>query len=142
MPTDPLPPCTLYRLRMATRKATRAYDRHFAAIGLTSPQYGLLMTIAARPGQPVGAIAQRLDMDRTTLTRNLKPLTARGLVTTEGSDKRSRALRLTPAGETTLGHARTAWRAAQAEVAQHFGTHDTDALHTLLASFVDKLPSS
>ncbi|MDX2259446.1 MAG: MarR family winged helix-turn-helix transcriptional regulator [Hyphomicrobiaceae bacterium] len=140
MSRDRLPPCTLYRLRMATRKATRAYDRHLARCGLGSPQYGLLMTIDAIPGNPVGVVAERLDMDRTTLTRNLKLLVERGFVSTEGQDRRTRALRLTKAGEAKLAEARTHWRQAQNELEAHNGEQPTLKLNVLLAGLIDKLP--
>jgi DNA-binding MarR family transcriptional regulator len=125
---------------MATRRATRAYDRHLAKAGLGSPQYGVLMTIDAIPGRSVGDIAARLDMDRTTLTRNLELLVARGLVATEGSDRRTKALRLTAAGAAKLAQARRYWRMAQDELEAHNGRQPTVKLNVLLAGLIDKLP--
>lgn len=126
--------CTVYRLRMATRRATRLYDRHLAPTGLGIAQFGLLNAIAWRGGASVTDIAALLDMDRTTLTRNLGPLVRRGLVALgPGGDRRSRAVTITPAGKEAVRQAAPAWRAAQAELATALGASG----HTALLEAID-----
>lgn len=138
-----LPPCTLYRLRMATRRATRLYDRMLAPSGLGIAQFGVLQAIRANAGASVTDIAKRLDMDRTTLTRNLKPLIRGGLVALEaGGNERSRALRLTDGGTAALEAAFPLWRRAQQRVAESLGEKDTAALNALLAGALDRLPEA
>ncbi len=142
-PADALPPCTLYRLRMATRRATRLYDRVLAPSGLGIAQFGLLNAIRARAGGTVTDIARHLDMDRTTLTRNLRPLLRSGLVTLRaGPDARSRALDLTDQGHVALAAAFPLWRQAQQRVAESLGEAETTALNTLLAEALDRLPEA
>ena len=72
--------CTCLRLRKASRRVSQIYDRALEPCGLTVTQYGLLGHIAAFDGIGVGALAARMVMDPTTLTRNLKPLLEQALV--------------------------------------------------------------
>ena len=66
----------------------------------------------------MGDVSSLLAMDRTTLTANLKPLERRGLVkvAVDAGDKRSRRLRLTPAGRALLAEAVPLWKRTQAAV--------------------------
>lgn len=68
--------CTCARLRRLTRRMTALYDRELAPTGLRLTQYSLLATLR-REGGAVGIavsdLAAAMDMDRTTLTRNLRP---------------------------------------------------------------------
>ena len=59
----------------------------------------------------ISGVSALLAMDRTTLTANLKPLERRGLVTVsvDDADRRSRRLRLTPAGRALLVAALPVW---------------------------------
>src|SRR4051812_39261828 len=70
--------CTCMRLRRASRRITQIYDELLAPAGLTVTQFGLLANLRAC-ALSIGALASRLGMDPTTLTRNLRPLQARGL---------------------------------------------------------------
>jgi DNA-binding MarR family transcriptional regulator len=66
----------------------------------------------------IGSIASLLCVDRTTLTAALKPLRRRGLVTVmvDANDRRSRRLKLTPAGRALLARAVPVWRRTHAEI--------------------------
>ncbi len=141
MPPDLKLPCTVYRLRMAARRATRLYDRHLAPAGLGIAQFGLLQVISLRGGATVTHVAEALDMDRTTLTRNLTPLVREGLVETgAGRDRRSRAIAITAAGEAKLARALPLWREAQAAVRKSLGEVEVGQLHALLDAAMHRLP--
>jgi DNA-binding MarR family transcriptional regulator len=116
---------------------TALYDRALAPTGLRLTQYSLLSTLrrlAGSEGLPVAALADALDMDRTTLTRNLRPLAARGFVVLAGdaADARVRRVVLRPAGAAALEAARPFWRAAQVQVDATIGAADVGALHDWL----------
>src|SRR5215472_18309406 len=92
--------CLCLHLRRAARQVARQFDAALRPVGLTSGQFSLLMALN-RPQPPtIGSLAAGLAMDRTTLTADLKPLVRRGLVevAVDASDRRTRRLRLTPAG--------------------------------------------
>ena len=73
----------------------------------------------------VGRLAEELVMDRTTLTRNLRPLERQGLIRLEpGHDRRSRMVVLTPAGRAALRAARPSWRRAQDRMVEDLGRQE------------------
>lgn len=126
--------CTCSKLRRLTRRVTAVYDRALAAAGMRVTQYSLLANLRGLDGVSMSDLAERLDMDRTTLTRNLGPLLAAGWVRVEPSpeDARRRDVRLTAAGEAQWRAARALWRRAQDDVKSAIGADDLATLHTLL----------
>jgi DNA-binding MarR family transcriptional regulator len=124
--------CTCNALRRLTRTVTRLYDAHLARAGLKTTQYSLLRTVAAEP-LPVAALAARLAVERTTLTRNLRPLIDAGWVGLEpGADQRQRIVTITAAGQVAIRTAKQAWRAAQTELERELGIDEVQALHQRL----------
>ena len=114
-------PCTGARVRKVTRRMTSFYEEHLRAIGLRLSQYSVLAALSDQP-QSLLQLAARLEMDRTTLTRSLKPLTAGGWVArVPGGDARQRMLVLTPAGKRLRKRAQVAWRAAQLALEAQLG---------------------
>jgi DNA-binding MarR family transcriptional regulator len=68
-------------------------------------------------------------MERTTLTRNLKPLIDAGLIGIEhGPDRRVRTIFITPKGHRVAVAALPAWRRAQHDVARQLPTGVFDPL--------------
>jgi DNA-binding MarR family transcriptional regulator len=110
--------CLCLHLQRAARALARRFDDALRPIGLTSGQYSMMMSMN-RPEPPsIGWVAAVLSMDRTTLTAALKPLRRRGLVAVvvDANDKRSRRLKLTPAGRALLARAVPLWRHTHAEI--------------------------
>jgi DNA-binding MarR family transcriptional regulator len=67
-------------------------------------------------------LAVLMAMDRTTLTRNLRPLERGGFITIElGRDRRARQVVLTTRGQQLLTKAAPLWEHIQARVAEGFG---------------------
>ena len=131
-PTDAPIGCTCFALRKATRTLSRLYDQHLATVGLKTTQYSLLKNVAAE-AMPVAELAARLATERTTITRNLKPLIeAQWLELVPGADSRQRIVTITPAGRAKVAQARTAWRAAQDAVEATLGIDAVRALHAQL----------
>ncbi|MCU0896559.1 MAG: MarR family winged helix-turn-helix transcriptional regulator [Burkholderiales bacterium] len=125
--------CTCFKLRRLTRRVTQHYDRELAPAGLRVTQFSLLSALAAREAVPMAELADMLDLDRTTLTRNVAPLEARGLVEIgPGSDARSRTARITPTGRAAREAALPHWRRAQSTVTGLVGSERLALLHDLL----------
>ncbi len=81
--------CACLNVRKAARAVTQLYDEVLQPSGLRATQFNLLVAIALAGEAPVTRLADALVMDRTTLTRNLKPLESQGLITIEaGTDRR------------------------------------------------------
>jgi DNA-binding MarR family transcriptional regulator len=130
--------CTCSKLRRLTRRVTAVYDRTLSAAGMRVTQYSLLSHLRGTQGVPMSQLAQTLDMDRTTLTRNLKPLLEAGWVKVRPSsdDARVRLVYLTLAGAEQRQTARSYWRQAQDEVNATIGVQNLTGLHQMLDAFV------
>ncbi|ODN72015.1 MarR family winged helix-turn-helix transcriptional regulator [Methylobrevis pamukkalensis] len=104
--------CLCLHLQRAARVVARVFDDAFRPHGLTSGQFSLLMSLNRPEPPPIGAVAQLLAMDRTTLTAALKPLERDGLlrVIANPADRRSRLLVLTDEGRERLAAAVPVWR--------------------------------
>jgi DNA-binding MarR family transcriptional regulator len=83
----------------------------------------MLTALAAKPSWGVAELAAQLDMDVSTATRNLRPLSAAGYVTMRASDcdARRREIRVSAKGSRTLERARSLWRKAQRETVSSLG---------------------
>src|SRR6185312_6136419 len=106
--------CTCANLRSASRAITHVYDEFLRSSGLPTTQFLLLAALGAQEETTLTPLAEDLGMDPTTLARNLKPLERDGLVCIDaGRDRRTRVLRLTERGVTTLEGAYPLWEQAQ-----------------------------
>jgi DNA-binding MarR family transcriptional regulator len=89
-----------FALYAASRAVTARYRPMLEAIGLTYPQYLVMMLLWEQDEQTVGQLGARLALDSGTLSPLLKRLTAAGLVTRHRrvEDERSVSIALTDAG--------------------------------------------
>lgn len=122
--------CAATNLRRAARVVTQVYARIMAPTGLQSTQFSLLVACEIAGAAPITALADALAMDRTTLTRNLRPLERQGLVrVAPGDDRRVRVVTLSEKGRAVLAQALPLWKQAQEQVVEVFGQERLD--HTL-----------
>jgi DNA-binding MarR family transcriptional regulator len=131
--------CNCLAVRQAARYLTQLYDRHLVRSGLRTGQYGILAKLRRFGPMTINELAADLVINRTTLSRNIRPLERDGLITiTLGrSDRRIKQLRLTEAGEARFAEARRAWLQAQRDVETGFGPERAAALRGLLRALVD-----
>ena len=121
--------CACFSLRKAARAVTQLYDDTLRPSGLRATQFSLLQHLAAQGPFTMSALANALVTDRTTLTRNLKPLMERGLVTTEiGDDRRQRTVAITGDGQISLDQAMPLWRQAQACIVEGLAADRWDGM--------------
>src|SRR4051794_1693166 len=121
-PQDILDACACHKVRMAARNVTRIYDEALRPTGLRATQVIVLVAVATRETLSITALAQCMGMDRSTLTRNLRPLEDEGLVTIGNEEwRRSRTIEMTAKGRARLREALPHWRKAQATLKRHLG---------------------
>jgi DNA-binding MarR family transcriptional regulator len=130
--------CHCLALRQATRTVTNGYDAALAPTGLRVTQFSILLTLSAGSPMTVSQLAAALVLDRTTLTRNLKPLERDVLLSTGPGehDGRERLIALTAAGKDKLAEALPYWRDAQKAFERQVGKMKTNELRALLRSVV------
>jgi DNA-binding MarR family transcriptional regulator len=109
--------CLCLHVQRAARALARRFDDALRPVGLTQGQFSLLTALKRAEPPSIGAVAELLALDRTTLTANLKPLARRGLVKVrvDRDDKRGRRLILTPAGQAVLAAAAPIWKRAHGQ---------------------------
>ncbi|MGE0487058.1 MAG: MarR family winged helix-turn-helix transcriptional regulator [Gammaproteobacteria bacterium] len=125
--------CTNFKLRKLLRRVSRLYDAELAQAGLKTTQFSLLSHLLQPGPMTPGLLARQLDMDPSTLTRNVQLLVERGWVEYgPGRDTRSRSLSLTAAGRAKFDAAKTHWKRAQRALNAQLGVAQVAALHALL----------
>jgi len=109
------PSCVNFNIRKAMRAVSQHYDKIMAPAGLRGTQFTILTVLSQNTDLSISDLAEYLVMDRTTLTRNLKPLEKEGyLKVLPGiEDRRSRRIELTKAGKKIQKTAMPYWQKAQ-----------------------------
>ena len=89
-----------FRLYTAARLITQAYTPMFNELGITYPQYLVLMVLWEQDVQPVNDIAHRLLLETNTVTPLLQRMEKQGLVSRRKGeqDKRQQIVSLTEKG--------------------------------------------
>jgi DNA-binding MarR family transcriptional regulator len=129
--------CLGFAIRKAARVITQLYDEALAPVGLKSTQFSLLNVASVAEDVSINSLAEMLVMDRTTLTRNLRPLVKAGLVEVNpGIDRRTRAVKLTPAGRARLDKALPLWRTVQEQAIRQIGKNTGIRLREDLSAVV------
>ncbi len=127
---------------MATRLVSKHYDRALAPAGLSSNGYSILTRLGRLGPLPLGALAARLGIDRSTLSRELAPLATAGLVEAhaDSGDRRRRVLALSAEGRSRVAQALPLWTKAHATLAEEFGVERTSLLVAELNALVGAEP--
>ena len=115
--------CIAVRLRLLNRVVTNFYDDALRPLGLKVSQLNILIVTArlglARPAQ----VCEILQLDASTLSRNVKPLQAHGwLEVVPDEDARAQPFRLTPQGRRLIEKAAPAWEEAQRQATVLLGS--------------------
>lgn len=115
--------CTAAKVRQLARRITQIYDDALSPHGLTVGQIGLLASLRRSQGIGIGALADRLSADASTISRLLKPLLAAGylVIDADPDDGRAKLVRLTDAGAEKRRVAAVGWSAAQDQVRDALG---------------------
>ena len=126
--------CIATRVRQLSRIVTRVYDDAMRAHKITASQFTLLNQLAQTDGITAAEIGLELDIEKSTLSRNLKRLLGLGhIVMDPPAGRRGRGLHLTPRGQAVIRDAYPVWQAAQRRATDVMGKEGRETLDTLLA---------
>lgn len=129
--------CLCFNLRALTRDVKAVYDGALRPAGLNSGQFALLLALQISGPTSKRDLAATIRSDRTTLSRNLRPLIQRRLVAeARGDDLRTRRVELTSLGIKTIAACVPAWKNAQRQAARLL---TDDGMNRLLAVVHDSL---
>jgi DNA-binding MarR family transcriptional regulator len=136
--------CPQIRVRQVSRLLTRVYDDALRPVGVQASQLSVLVAVAmfGEAGARMGALARVLVMERTTVTRNLRPLETAGWVRVGRSrdDARARVVTLTLAGERTIEAAYPRWEEAQRRIRDVMGAGKMASLRAQMGDIVALAP--
>lgn len=132
--------CCCFNMRKVMRAVTQYYDRYLEQSGIRSTQFTLLVALASTSAKTLTDIAESLVMDRTTLTRNLKPLANMELImTVHTTDKRSKAYTLTEKGKELVKTCVPLWQSAQSSVINGIGSENYNEIVARLEKLLNML---
>ena len=114
--------CNCIALRQIALKLTKIYDEALIDTGIKVTQYSLLKNIEKIDSPNINHLATATQLDRSTLTRNLKKLERMKLIFFKfGDDKRNKIISLTPHGKQILTKANISWKTIQDQVSKNLG---------------------
>ncbi|UVT15549.1 MAG: MarR family transcriptional regulator [Nitrospira sp.] len=134
--------CLLMRVRKLDRVLTGIYDAELRPFGLKASQTNLLVLIAkAGPIRRI-EIGKRLQLDPSTLTRNLKIMLTNGWIqeVADGEDGRGLPIQITVQGRDLLHQIGPSWRKAQTRTEKFLGDEGATLMRKLAANRAE-LPS-
>ena len=124
--------CTL--LKAATRRMATAYDEALAPVGINVAQFSLLRTITRLEPVTLTELGRRMELDRSTIGRNVRVVERLGLVSLgRGEDQREAMVTLTDAGREALERGAPLWEGVQTTLEARMGSEGAQELRDLLA---------
>ena len=125
--------CIGFRVRMLNRMITAIYDDALAGVGLKASQFNLLVAAVNREETRPADLAKFLEMDESTLSRNVERMCAKGWLRLEPEeDRRSHLIKVTEKGMGLIRKGYPAWQKAQEEVGRRLGSESIAALKSVL----------
>jgi DNA-binding MarR family transcriptional regulator len=125
--------CVCGYVRKLSRIVTAVYDGALADAGLKTSQFSVLIAVANRGKARPAELTELLQMDESTVSRNVDRMCARGWLRLEREgDRRSHLIEVTDKGQALIRKCLPAWRQAQAEVSERLGTGTVAELRSAL----------
>lgn len=130
--------CIGFNLRKANRAVSQLYDEMLRPTGIRGTQYSLLVVLKIVGPVLVTELAEKIVMDRTTLSRNLEVMEKQGLVSvTPGEDRRTRKVMISEMGFAVLLDAYPLWQQAQAKIRESMGEESLQSLMADLSALIE-----
>ena len=130
--------CVCGSIRKLSRMVSTIYDGALAEAGLKTSQFGVLVVIANRGKARPAELTKLLQLDESTLSRNVERMRAKGWLRLKADgDRRSHVIELTDKGEALLRKSLPLWRQVQGEVSARLGAESIAALRSAMR----KLPA-
>ncbi len=124
--------CLAARVRMLNRTITAIYDDALRPLGLTTGQLNILVVVTKRGPLSPGEVARRLNMEKSTVSRNVERMRANGwLIVTATDSGHKQQLTLTRQGKRLLENSVSAWDEAQTRTRALLGRRGSDSIRSL-----------
>jgi len=125
--------CVGFRVRKLNRMVSAIYDSSMASAGLKTSQFSVLIAVGNRAAVRPSELSKMLQMDESTLSRNVERMCARGWLRLKpDEDRRSHLIEVTEKGRALIEKGLPAWQKAQADVTERLGPECVAALRSAL----------
>ncbi|HVV24580.1 MAG TPA: MarR family winged helix-turn-helix transcriptional regulator [Pseudonocardiaceae bacterium] len=127
--------CLAVRVRLISRTLTSLYDSALGGHDITIAQVNLLAALGKVGPCPPSTLGDVLQLERSTVSRNVSLLLNRGWIEAVASDAKGiREVALTRAGRAKIESVMPQWREAQRQATELLGTSGIDAVHGIAGS--------
>ena len=137
--------CPALRVRQASRVLAKLFDEELAPLGLHSSQLPILAAVAlfGDSGATMSNLARTVLMDRTTLTRSIRPLEKAGLlrVARSPADARSKIVVITGSGQRMIESIFPVWERVFKQIRKSLGAKTLTELGTRLDQVIALSPT-
>src|SRR3954452_20206917 len=120
--------CIAVRVRALSRAITALYDDALRPHGLRVGQLNLLVAVARMGTARPADLCRALNMDKSTLSRDVEVMRRNGWLEVEEGAGRGRPLRISPDGQSLLERSFPAWRQAQDQARTLIGDDGAEAV--------------
>jgi DNA-binding MarR family transcriptional regulator len=124
--------CHCLNIRRASNKITEMFDQSLDPVGLTNGQFSILRYIKYLAPISVSQLSEQLNLDRTTLVRNLKLLESQGFVRDISQKGRGRQLELTEAGLQRQMEGEILWQEAKTRFEEKLGKDKMESYYEVM----------
>ena len=118
-------PCICISIRKAANNISKLYDRELSVLHIKITQYSALKNIQALGNPSVNELSKKLDLERTTVLRNLDKLKKMDLISYKKNDVyKVKVISLTVNGKKKLNEAKVIWEKTQQKFLNTFGLNN------------------
>lgn len=126
--------CLAGQIKIISRVVTGIYDRELKSCGLKITQASILVHLLAYGSRSGSALGRSLQMDKSTVSRNIDRMERNGWVYKTDADN----VEITEAGRELIVSARPQWEKAQKTVCSMFGSDGVDAVTLLTDKIMNR----
>ena len=127
--------CLAGRARLINREITNIYEAALRPLDLRVSQLNILVILGIHEPITPGKIGRILRIEKSTMSRNVERLRAKGWIkTVDADDGRAQPLRLTTRGRQLVQRALPYWEKAQQEARKRLGAANLNAVHRIASA--------
>ena len=128
--------CICISIRKAANHISKVYDYELSVLDIKITQYSALKNIQALGNPSVNELSKTLDLERTTVLRNLDKLKKMDLISYKKDDVyKVKVISLTVNGKKKLNEAKVIWEKTQQKFLNAFGLNNKNQFE----SFMNKI---
>ena len=125
--------CMCISIRKAANHISKVYDHELSVLDIKITQYSALKNIQALGNPSVNELSKKLDLERTTVLRNLDKLKKMDLISYKKNDVyKVKVISLTVNGRKKLNDAKVIWEKTQQKFLNAFGLSNKNQFDSLM----------